>query len=1218
LTAFAAELRALRAAAGRPAYRELARRAHYSSSALADAAGGRRLPSLDITLAYVRACEGDEDAWRRRWHAVAAESVRAAEPASPRQVDGPAPYVGLAAFGTEDADRFAGREAMLDKLVARLSRQRFLALFGASGEGKSSVLKAGLLPAFPAARRVVLTPRPDPLEELAVQLSRLTGRPAARLHADFAEEPRALHLLARELLLDEPADADLLIVVDQFEELFTLCHDRDARSAFIALLLTAAQAVTSRARVVLGFRSDFYPHCAQHPDLAEALEDAQVLLGVMTPEEFRRAVTRPATAVGCMVESALVTQLVADAAGRTGALPLVSHALLETWHRRRGNTLTLAGYQAAGGIRSALTRTAEEVHTELPPARQDLARQLLLRLTAPGEGTDDTKRRVPRAELDALGDDVEPVLNALAEARLITLTGDEVDITHEALFQAWPRLRGWLDEDRAGLRIQRHLIDAAATWDDLDRDPGILFRTTRLTATVDWVNRARPALTTRERDFLDHSIAAEAHAHRSTRLRRRLLAAAVVALLIIATAVTIPVVRQRHLTAQMDLSRNLAARDTADSIEAARNAVAAYQVYPTVEARSSVLTAAVTAQGDHRRVPLGAKGSVSTAISPDGSRLAFRAEDSVVLLATDTLEQVAEFPVSGARAGLVGAPIQFTPDGQALVVREPPGHIAFIRLSDGQLLRSVETGAEGGAFAISPDGRTLAVNHSRTTSLWDTATGERIGELDVADEADAPPAFTDDNRTLAVAGSTGDVELWDLPTRSRVANLPSVLADGEATYLDFAPFGRFLATGHESGNVVLWDVAARNRIAVVARHIGGVYGVAFSPDGRVLVSSGESGRLALWDVESRTPLTDLPVDDPPRGDRPDLSGIWEPEFARDGTLIASSSSDLFVWRADQLPAAVGYGVADLRYDGSETLRALQDTGVLTTWHTTPDLRRAESLDLGEGPVGGRFSPDGKRLLFSAPGKPITIHDPSGGSSVELSIPGWPPPAGPARITAFANDGRHVLAVSTSLPVAVWDIDRPDSASIVTQWRDSDLLTGGAFLPADAPRVAIANLNSMVTIVEPATGKPVAELRGHRRPVTAIAPTPDGRLLATAGVDPEVILWNTVTWQEVGRLTGHTSAIWRAEVSPDGRLLATGSVDGVVILWDLATLSRWATLTGQPGPVTALAWSPDGKALATAGADSTIALWHTDPDTAIDKLCHKLTNSTEGPPSSCAD
>ncbi|QFZ18948.1 nSTAND1 domain-containing NTPase [Saccharothrix syringae] len=1212
MTAFAAELRALRVTAGRPTYRELAGRAHYSPSALSDAAGGRKLPSLDLTLAYVRACGGDEETWRRRWHEVADLLVREEAPAPPAP-EGPAPYVGLAAFDTGDADRFAGREAVVDKLLDRLTRQRFLALFGASGEGKSSVLRAGLLPAFPAGRHVVLTPGPDPFEELAVRLAGLTGRPAAQLAADFTAYPRALHLVARELLADEPAGADLLVVVDQFEEVFTLCRDHGTRSAFIALLLTAARAATSRVRVVLGVRSDFYPHCARHPELAEALEDAQVLLGVMTVEEFRRAVTRPATATGCAVESALVTQLVADAATRTGALPLVSHALLETWRRRRGNTLTLAGYQAAGGIRSALARTAEHVYTELPPARRELARQVLLRLTAPGEGTDDTKRRVAREELDALGGEVRPVLDALAGARLVTLTGDEVDITHEALFQAWPRLRGWLDEDRAGLRTQRHLTEAAAVWEDLDRDPGALFRTTRLAATLDWVDRARPALTDRERAFLDHSAAAEASAHRSVRLRRRLLVAAVVALLLAATAIAVPVLRQRHLADQAELSRNLATRGTTHWTEAARNALAAHAASPTVEARSSLLTAAATRQGDHRRVPLVAQWGAGTAISPDGSRIAILGEEEVVLLATDTLERVKGFPVSGSPDAVDD--VRFTSDGQSLVVSEAPDRVTLLRLPDGERVHRVEVDSDGGAaFATSPDGRTLAVARAgRTTTLWDTAAGERTGELEVVSDGYTPPAFTDDNRTLAVVTPTGEVELWDLTSRARTASLP---AGRGVTALDFTPAGDFLAIGGEHGEVVLWDVAGRTRIAVAARHAGGTYGVAFSPDGRLLASGGADGRLALWDVANRAPLPDVPVDDPPRDDLPDLSGVWEPEFAQDGTLIASSTSALFAWTADQLPTSAGSDITDLRFDGLGTLRAFQDTGTLTTWHTGSGLRRADSLDLVEDNAGGWFSPDGKRLVLSSPGRPVTVQATGGGAPVRLSVPGWPPSAVRTRIAAFADDGRHVLGVNdANLPTVIWDVDRPDAVTDVMPQQGGNQFTGAAFLPG-ATRAALAEITSQVTIVDVGTGEPVARLRGHRRPVMAIAPTPDGKLLATTGIDSEVILWDTTTWQEVGRLTGHTSEVWRAAISPDGTLLATGAVDGTITLWELNSRSRWATLSGRPGPVTALAWSPDGRTLATAGADSTITLWHTDPDTAVRQLCHEITDLGNDAPPNC--
>ncbi|HWO60257.1 MAG TPA: WD40 repeat domain-containing protein, partial [Umezawaea sp.] len=744
------------------------------------------------------------------------------------------------------------------------------------------------------------------------------------------------------------------------------------------------------------------------------------------------------------------------------------------------------------------------------------------------------------------------------------------------------RLRGWLDEDRAGLRLQRHLIDAATTWEDLDHDPGILFRTTRLAATVAWVDRARPALTARERDFLDHSVAAEARARRSTRLRRRLLAAAVGALLTIATVVAIPVVRQLRLADQVELSLNLAARDAANSTEAARNALAAYQAYPTVEARSSLLTAAVTPQGDHRRASLGGKRWANAVISPDGDRLALRAEGSVVLLATKTFEQVAEFPLPGGQA-LIGADVQFTPDGQTLVAGEAPGRIAFLRLSDGKLLRSVEIGSDG-PFAVSPDGRVLAVDLGHVVRLWDVATSTRIGELDVDDGSYSRPAFSDDNRTLAVAGSSGEVEVWDLPTRSRVARLTSGRTGGDVTVSAFSPSGHLLATGDEGGDVVVWDVAARTPVAVVARHAGGVYSVAFSPDGRILASGGESGRLSLWDVEHRTSLADLPMDDASREDRPDRSGIWGLAFARDGTLIASSGNGLFVWSSDRLPADAGYNVTDLRYDGRGNLHVLKETGVLTTWHTTPDLRQVDSAQLADSPVGGRFSPDGEHLVLGAVGKPITLHDTNGNASTELSIPGLPPPDTRVRIAAIADDGRHVLAIGAGQPVVVWDVGRPDAATTVATQQYSNRFTGAAFLRGSTSRIAVADSTGTVKIKDLATGGEVG-LDGHHRPATAIAGTPDGRLLATTGIDAQVILWDTSTWQEVGRLTGHTSSVWRAEISPDGRLLATGDIDGTIILWDLDTRSRWATLTGRPGPVTALAWSPDGKTLASAGADS---------------------------------
>ncbi len=394
LLRFAADLRALRKAAGSPVYRELSRRANYSAPVLSEAAAGRKLPSLAVTLAYVRACGGDETTWEARWRETAAQN----EP-PPLADDRDPPYPGLAAFQITDADRFFGRAALVAELLAQVRATRLVGVFGASGSGKSSLLRAGLAAPSPGPT-FVFTPGPHPLEECALALASLTGEPGATLLEELTTSASVLHLRVRQALADYPDETDLLLVIDQFEELFTVCADAAERQAFLAALGHATTAPRSRVRVVLGVRSDFFAHCARHGELRPALGVGQVLVTSMTPDELREAIIRPAVKANCTVDGALVACLVAEAVDQPGVLPLVSHALVETWRRRQGMTLTLAGYEQAGGIRHALARTAETVYTGLTEPRQAVARQVLLRLTALGTGTEDTKRRISRTELD--------------------------------------------------------------------------------------------------------------------------------------------------------------------------------------------------------------------------------------------------------------------------------------------------------------------------------------------------------------------------------------------------------------------------------------------------------------------------------------------------------------------------------------------------------------------------------------------------------------------------------------------------------------------------------------------------------------------------------------------------------------------------------------------------------------------------------------------------
>ncbi|GLF99907.1 nSTAND1 domain-containing NTPase [Streptomyces yaizuensis] len=638
---FAHELRKLRISVGKPTYRVMATRAGYSVSALAAAASGGQLPSLPVVLAYVSVCGGDPVEWEAHWHRAA----RALEEESSFDVvaekpGNQAPYRGLARYEPGDRDMFFGRDPLLRRLTELIAAHRLVILAGASGSGKSSLLRAGLIPTLQdftnapvrcAAIRI-LTPGPRPSSTHAHALDPApvpdpagtgtrdpdpgAGTATGRAAAPGAEEP------------------DTVVVVDQFEEVFTLCQDPDERARFLDLLL-AARAEDSRLRVVVGVRADFYGHCTQHPGLVEVLRTAHLALGPMTAVELRQAVVGPARAAGLIVERELTSRIVEQTAAEPGGLPLMSHALLEVWRRRRGRTLTLGAYESIGGIHGAVADTAEHTYNQLTPAQAAHARRILLRLITPGEGTPDTRRPASRDELvpDPTGHpDAAAALESLTRARLLVLDGDTADIAHEALITAWPRLANWVHEDRHRLRIHRRLTQNAQNWHDLAHDPGTLYFGTRLSEAreVFLTTSGTADLTPLEHAFLT---ASHQRQQRGIRRARRLntILASLLALALVAAGIAI---RQRQtavtaerkaVTAQQAAqSRQAAARSAAlldkDPDLASLLAIHAYRTSPTREAAASLNAAA--------GLPLLRKLTGSTqpvlalAFSPDGRTLA--------------------------------------------------------------------------------------------------------------------------------------------------------------------------------------------------------------------------------------------------------------------------------------------------------------------------------------------------------------------------------------------------------------------------------------------------------------------------------------------------------------------------------------------------------------------------------------------------------------------
>lgn len=1200
LLRLAADLRMLRQKAGNPTYRELAKQAHFSVTALSSAANGRQLPSLSVTLAYVRACGGDEAEWEQRWHEVAAESAQA-EPA-PAQLDTRAPYVGLAAFQPQDADLFHGRERLVDELAQRMTRQRFVAVFGASGAGKSSLLRAGLVPRW-SGPVVVFTPGPHPVEETAVHIARLAGTAPGQVHADLVADVQNLHRAVR-----MAADEDLLIVVDQFEEAFTLCRDEAECTRFIDLLLTAVSSPNSRVRVVLGVRADFYGHCTRHPGLVAAMADAQVAVGPMTTDELRRAIVQPAVREECVVEGALLAELVAQAAGNAGVLPLLSHALLETWRRRRGNTLTLAAFQTAGGIDGALARTAETVYSGLSETRKQLVRNLFLRLTALGEGTEDTKRRITRSEVDA---DTIDVLDVLAEARLVTIADNTVEIAHEALIRAWPRLRQWLAADREGLRTHRRLTEAAQEWSALEQDPGSLYRGARLVVAKEWVGTESAALNPVERAFLDTSVDQEERESAKNRRRARqlrYLAAGLAVLLVVVTAISVVAIRERNDAEQAQrvaISRQLATQALtiaeSDPGRAKLLSLQAYRTARTLEARSALMS--MSAHRDYRTEIQAHTGAASElAFTPDGTIISAGRDKTVALWD----------PVRRTRLAAM------------------TGHDTWIK-----------------ALAASKDGKTAATGgDDKRVVLWDVEKRQTIGSLDGHTDTIRKIAFTPDGRLVASASYDRTVRLWDVAQRTNLATFTGHTA-GVAT-VAISPDGKTLVTGGDDQSIVLWDIATRTRLATLAENIGGVRAFDFSPDGTMLASAGTGPAVRVWDVASRTELTTFVGHT--------AQAVITVKFSPDGRTIASAGNDLVVrlWDVpNRVPRAVHAGhqanVYTLAFspDGTK-LASAGEEGKIILWDPrapamtgrpinqvhdlafTPDGHglvtagpghstfwdigtRAPKRIVGTGAVlvnGVAISPDGRTVVTGtedprlAPGQPghnVEFWDPTT-SAPPASLPGHT--AGVMDV-ALSPDGRTAASTSKDKTVILWDVlSRTRFATL-----DTGVLASGVAFSPDGRLLAVADHDDFVTLWDPVTRTRKAQLRGHTGWAKTVAFGPDGRVLASAGADQTVILWDTATGAQITRLTGHKDALFNGlAFSPDGKTIAYTSADNTVLLWDTEQRQVSARLTGHLAGVRAVAFSRDSTTLATAGADGTVILWDMDPERVAGRICDTLSRN----------
>jgi WD40 repeat protein/transcriptional regulator with XRE-family HTH domain len=1179
---FAHELRLLRREAGSPSYRTMAQRARFSVTALSRAASGERLPSAAVVRAYAQACGADPDAWELRWKAVAEEAVAC------EGREGESPYQGLARFEPGDRELFFGRDRLVGDVLRLVQEHRFAVLLGASGSGKSSLLRAGLMPRLEA-------------------LARETGRAAELRLITPGARPSRTH---GSLLAPRGGGVERVVVVDQFEEIFTLCRDRADRWRFVDQLL-AAKDPAAGLRVVVAVGGTFYGRCTEHPELVEALRHTSLTVGAMSREELREAVVRPAVAAGLRVERELTARIVEEAADRPGALPMLSHVLRETWRRRRGGVLTLAGYEATGGVHGAIAAAAEEVYGRLSPAQAGTARRLLLALITPGDGTPDTRRPVRRDELREWPDPEVPlVLERLAGARLVTLDEENVELAHEALITGWPRLQRWIEENRERLRQHRHLSEAARLWQEHGRDPGILYRGARL-AVADVLfarDRHDDDLTATERAFLSASRVDHSMERWTAARMRRLTRGLVLALAaVVAGAVTVgQVAWERDGTADREHTRAAARQAaalagravTSDPRTGTLLSVAAWRLAPLPESRAALLDALADPErdvftapvhGDGTRVFL--TGSGRTLFGAGGGR--WTTWDVATHRRTGS-GRMPDVPVTA-----VGS------DGRTLALA---GDRRLWRLPSGDRGSAGYLPAAGPVLGFGTGGRSYLTGDAgprERAQLRTVVSGE------VLFEGAAYPVPSADDRLVAVcAGDGRPLTLWDTDGRRTLPGAWETTATTNCSSetLAFSPAGTRFAAVRDTG-IRVWDTISGRRLADIAAPADARQ-LTFTPDGEFLAATTQGG-LTVW----RLSAPEVPVFRRPLTDGPATALAWDTDTPTLRYLAASTVHTLDLsapltsrWLARspalQTLSPDGRLLATAECSGDGCLFRLRDTGTDRVVAELP--APAGAVDTGRPLLA--FSPDSRALAYGiaarAPGTsaaPVVVWDVRAHRErASLDLGG--PPGSTVRSIALTPSGRELL-VSRVTPAGVltgqvWDTARR------TRTAEPDAL-------AAALRATLTSGFSGAPDTLPYGSAAEVPLAADDRP-DVLALSADGTHLATGGAYGNVTVWE-------GAPARHRAAVVPAlpaapgcadcarvtalAFSPDGRTLAVGYGSGALRLWDTTTRQPLGGSLNTPGdPIRSLAFGADGSSVHASGGHVPVQTYAIGPSQVVTQLC----------------
>jgi DNA-binding SARP family transcriptional activator/WD40 repeat protein len=1144
------------------------------------------------------------------------------------------PFKGLAFFDRADAEYFCGRERLVADVLARLVESPLVGILGSSGVGKSSLLRAGALPALSAGalpgserwRQVLLRPGTHPNAELGRALA---GEALPEVVGQLAPGER------------------LVIAVDQLEELFTLCEREDERAAFAGQLAAAAGDPERRALVVVALRADLYGRLASYPRLAAVLSASHVLVGPMDRGELARAIEEPAARAGLQVERPLTEALVSEVAGEPGGLPLLSTTLLQLWRARDGHVLRYGSYRASGGVRGAVARLAEDAYTQLGEDQQQIARGLMLRL-ASGEDGALARRRVPLGELERIPG-AGPVLAGLTDARLLTVSDGEVELSHEALLREWPRYRTWLEEDRSGRRVHAHLTATATEWDARGRDAADVYRGARLAAALEWRAGHEQELNQAERAFLDASRAAAGRAQR----RLRMVFAAVAALLLVAVAGgVVALVNQQRASkqARVALARQLGAQAVTEprldrAMLLAREAVTLDRSPQTEGTLLATLQRHPAVIGTFA-LPVDLASQL--AVSPDGRTLAVSharidkigfVEPNVSLgeirfydLLTRALDRapVPHFggagpPVYSSDGALLAYP---TDNGlPSIAVRDahtlaPVARLMFDPLQTGRLTPDIAHAS----ILIAPDGRTaycayrvydLTRSFAKATGAtylarWSLPGGRLLSTTPIGSGAVLAVRLTDAGARLLVVDAHSVSTFGASPVRrlSSAAITPAPAAPSAAA---ISPDGSAAAVGSTTGQVSFVDPATGHVRPGTDARSSAVTSLTYSPGGRAVASTGTDNKVIVWDPRAARPAQVLAAP---------AEQVQYVAFSPDGTTLYTSSLGgvLLAW---DLAGNQSFGRHFALGTGSPCCRTLLppapplavspdgSTFAVRLGTSTVGLFSARTLhqraSFTIAPKGSMvtalaWSPTRPMLAVAGYSGLVQLWRVDGAPRLARSLTGLHAvPGSPEAVQAltFSPDGQFLAASDSSRtdPKESWvppQTPNGEYFAALAIWRASngglvapiDLGTGpgvsGALaFPRDGKLLAASRPDGSVQVLDPATGQVQQTLHPFGPDETvSLAFAPDGTL-ATGTGGGIVQLWNPTSGDQIaGPVAVAAGSATSIAFDPTGqRFATTGGQDGTVKLWSSSTLAQEGTaLNTEQGAAATAAFDRGGKHL----------------------------------------